>query len=381
MPEESRTRKRVSYLQPRAAAPAPRPPAPGFPGWQREGEFLLSRRIRYHGGAVRPWPRAVAPEAREPEELLFFDTETTGLSGGAGSVIFLLGTAWCEAGDLVAEQLFLADFPGEADLLGRVKERFSRFGAFVSYNGKTFDSRLLATRFVMNRMEFAIGHQIDLLHLARRLWRPLTGDCTLKTVEREILGIQRGLDVAGEEIPGIYFRFLRSGEPGLLPVVFDHNLSDITSLTRMWDALGRLLEGDMEETRADEKALGSLLLDRESGKGLAVLHRAFRSGKKDAGAPLGLAYKRQGKWEKALEVWEAMAEDRSLSAAVELAKHHEHRGRDPEKALEVVERIFAWNLPLDRRTREEIQRRRERLRRKVLRLENLPQIDNPSRIH
>jgi uncharacterized protein len=364
MPEESRSRKRVGWLPARERAPEPPPPAPGFPGWQREADFLLSRRVRYRGAAVLPWPRSVAPEAREPEELLFFDTETTGLSGGAGSVIFLLGTAWCEDGDLVAEQLFLADFPGEEGLLTRVRERFSRYQGFVSYNGKTFDSRLLATRFVMNRMEFSIGHQIDLLHMARRLWRPLTGDCSLKTVEREILGIDRGLDVAGEEIPGIWFRFLRTGEPGLLPVVFDHNLSDITSLARMWDSLGRLLQGDTEAARADEMALGTLLLDRESSEGLVVLRRAFQAGRLDAGLPLGIAYKRQGEWEKAREVWEAMAEARSIAAAVELAKHHEHRARDPGRALQVVERILTWNLPLDRRMREEIQRRRERLRRK-----------------
>jgi uncharacterized protein len=365
MAEESRTRRRIDYLRTRAPEPAPRPSVPGFTGWQKQGEFLLTRRVRVHGAAVRPWPAGVAPEAREPGELVFFDTETTGLSGGAGSVIFLLGLAWCEGPDLVCEQLFLADYPGEAEFLSLVRERFSRFGAFVSYNGKAFDSRLLATRFVMNRMEFAIGHQIDLLHLARRLWRPLTGDCTLKTLEREILGIARGMDISGEEIPSVYFQFLRTAEPGLLPVVFQHNLTDITSLARMWDALGALLAGDTSSVPADVKALGTLLLDRESGEGMAVLEKAFRSGARDVGAPLGLARKRRGEWEKAVEVWQAMLEEgRSLHAAVELAKYHEHRARDAARALQIVEEIFTWGLPLDKRTREGIQKRRERLQRK-----------------
>jgi tetratricopeptide (TPR) repeat protein len=213
-------------------------------------------------------------------------------------------------------------------------------------------------------MEFSLGHQIDLLHMARRLWRPLTRSCTLKTVEREILGIDRGTDVASEEIPNVYFHFLRTGEPGLLPLVFHHNLNDVTSLGRMWDALGRLLEGDTESIRADEKALGSFLLARESGEGFTVLSRAFQAGRLDAGAPLGLAYKRRGDWEKAAEIWSAMAESRSLSAAVELAKYLEHQMRDPDQALATVERIFTWSLPLDRRAREELQKRRERLRRK-----------------
>ena len=360
--------KRTEYLKARGSAARLKAPAPGFPGWAREGDYLLSRRVRISGGAVGAWPKEAAPEARDPEELLFFDTETTGLSGGAGSVIFLFGCAWCEGQDLVAEQLFLTDFPGEPDLLLAIKDRIANRAALVSYNGKAFDSRLLATRFVMNRIECEIGHQINLLHLSRRLWRPLTKDCTLRTVETKILGITRDVDVPGEEIPGIYFEFLRSGTVGLLPVVFQHNLTDVTSLARIWDAFGELLAGKESAAPVDEPSLGALLIDRKSEEGIRVLSDALRRGRLEAGVPLSLAYKRRGQWDMAVAVWMSMMDTgKSLFAALELAKFFEHRERNVERALELVEQALSWGLPLNTASRREVRKRRERLRTKASR--------------
>ena len=86
---------------------------PRFPDWKRESEFLYRRRQYFSGRGVGVWPGPFSPEAGAAEELVFYDTETTGLSGGAGTVIFLFGAAWCEGRDLAVEQLFLSDFPGE----------------------------------------------------------------------------------------------------------------------------------------------------------------------------------------------------------------------------------------------------------------------------
>jgi uncharacterized protein YprB with RNaseH-like and TPR domain len=366
MSDSSRLSKRIAFLKSQAPEPPPETPQIELPGWDRVGEYLFSRAVRFPGAAVRSWPRETAPEGREPEELLFFDTETTGLSGGAGSVIFLMGTARCEDGDLVLEQLFLSDFPGEAEFLEAIKEKFSGFGAFVSYNGKAFDSRLLATRFIVNRIDFRMGYQIDLLHMARRLWRPITGDCTLRTVESRILGITRDIDVAGEEIPGIYLDFLRSGRLGLLPVVFQHNLTDVTSLARIWDAFGRFFSGDLEAAPVDERALGTMLLERESEAGATILAEAFTRGRLDAGIPLSIRCKRRGLWEEAVGIWTVMADSgNSVFAALELAKYHEHRGRDVRRALESVELLLSWNLPLGHAARREVQKRKARLERKL----------------
>ncbi len=350
-----------------------------FPGpqWTREGEFLWRRVVRVRGAGVQPWPGPAGRAIGDAGELCFYDTETTGLSGGAGTLAFLLGTAWCEGGDLAVEQLFLADFPGEEQFLQEVSRRFSRHAAFVSYNGRAFDSRLLCTRFLMNRMAYDPGYQLDLLHHARRLWKSVTGDCSLGSIERSILGVRRETDVAGEEVPLIYFEYLKTGRPGLLPVVFEHNLADVTSLARMYAVIGRLLAGDLSAAPVDERALGRWLLSVEGQPGRGLLAAAFGRGNLEAGLELGLHSKRAGDWERAVAVWRAVVEaarrggalpSTATTAAVELAKHLEHRARDPAAALAVVEELAGWRLPVGARLQREVARRRERLARRAARL-------------
>jgi len=339
---------------------------PRFPQWSREGEYLFRRRRHFPGIGVRPWREPFSPEAREAEDLVFYDTETTGLSGGAGSVIFLFGAAWNEGPDLAVEQVFLSDFPGEPEFLAAVDQLLGRFKAFVSYNGKTFDSHLLMTRFLMNRIPWEPGPQVDLLHHARRLWRTATGgDCSLQSIERRILGITRELDVAGEDIPLVWYEFLKTGNPGVLPVVFDHNATDITSLARLYSVIGRILDGDEAAAPIDARSLGRWMLRRAPEHGVALLAGAFARGATEAGGALGMHYKSRREWERAVAVWQRMVEEaRSMAAAIELAKYYEHRDRNPEAALAVLDRLAGWNLPHTSREREELRRRRERLLRK-----------------
>ncbi len=339
---------------------------PRFPDWKREGEFLYRRRQYFTGGGVGVWPGGFSPEADSAEQLIFYDTETTGLSGGAGSVIFLFGAAWCEGRDLAVEQLFLSDFPGEPEFLLAVRDLFAPFRAFVSYNGKTFDSHLLRTRFRMNRIEWEPGPQVDILHHARRLWKTVVGSCSLRSMESHVLGFVRELDVAGEDIPLIWLEFLRAARPGSLPLVFDHNVMDIVSLARLYGVIGGLLDGGAPRARIDERALGSWMIRKGAVSGATVLEEAFRRGNEQAGIALALHYKSLHQWDQAAEVWGKLLEGaRSFLAAVELAKHHEHRTRRYQAAIQLVETVLSWNLPLDTLARHEIGKRRDRLQRKL----------------
>ncbi len=351
--------------EPRAGAATP-PPDPRFPDWKREGEFLYRRRQYFEGRGVDIWPEPFSPEADEPDQLVFYDTETTGISGGAGNVIFLFGAAWSEGRDLAVEQLFLSDFPGEPEFLMAVKEILARFRVFVSFNGKTFDSPLLTTRFLMNRIPWEPGPQVDLLHHARRLWKPVIGDCSLKSIESRVLGFDREMDIDGSDIPLVWLGFLRSGRPGALPVVFDHNILDIVSLARVHTVIGRVLAGDLSDGPVDGGSFGRWMLPRVPDTAASILSDAFSHGSAQAGITLSLHHKRLGEWDKAVAIWQSMLErSRSVFAAIELAKHHEHRERRPDAALGLVEMLLSWELPLDRRTREEIRVRMARLKRKT----------------
>ena len=338
---------------------------------------------------VRPWvycrdhavPRPAGLEAagvhphlladRAPvalEECLFWDTETTGL-GGAGTVIFLVGLGWAEGDRFRLHQVFLADLPGERALLEYLRGIFARYRVFVSYNGRAFDAAVLRTRLVLSGVTMALGYQLDLLYLARRFWKRITGDCRLTTIEREVLGVERSGDVPGWMVPEIYFDSLRRGRLGQLPAVFRHNREDVASLARLLGVIERILRpGPDAAGRVDRAAVGVFLLQRGDERGGGLLRQAYDAGDAEAGRWLSLYLKRRGDWAGAVRLWEDLrATHGSLFAAVELSKFYEHRARNLEAALGCI-RPF---LVLERRVlgtgTGELARREARIRVKLAR--------------
>ncbi len=176
-----------------------------------------------------------ALEAWRPEESVFFDLETTGLSGERGAMAFLAGTACVEKGDLVFRQFFMADPRDEAALLGEIHDHLRRFRGLVTYNGKSFDVPLLRARLAARGVAdgFDAGYHLDLLCAARRLWRGGLPSCRLKAVEAGVLGISRTGDVDGWRIPGLYLEYLRLGSMKILEPVLFHNLMDVKSLAAL----------------------------------------------------------------------------------------------------------------------------------------------------
>jgi uncharacterized protein YprB with RNaseH-like and TPR domain len=172
-----------------------------------------------------------ALEDVDPSRMLILDTETTGLSGGTGTVPFLIGLAFFDQGVLKVEQLFLRELGAEAPLLHHLAERLAAASCIVSYNGKAFDWPLLRTRFVMNRVALPVAPpHLDLLHCARRIWKARLDSLRLTVVERELLGHYREDDIDGAEIPGLYLRYLRGADADDLLPVLAHNQDDLVAL-------------------------------------------------------------------------------------------------------------------------------------------------------
>jgi hypothetical protein len=369
--------------EPPAAAPPPaagqgeaaaEAAALGLASWERVGE-LTYRRVLL---CASPLEDAEISEhlvsgGLSVRDLLFFDTETTGLSGGAGTLIFLIALGWIEGDQLTVEQLFLADYPGEPDFLERLHPSLEGGRQLVSYNGLSFDAPLLRTRFALNRRSLTLPRQhSDLLFWARRLWKRELADCSLGNIEREVLGLERVADVAGYEVPAVYLEYLRHGWSPRLPLVWEHNLQDVRSLARLFSLVNRILTRQEAPARTDLGSLGRYLATSggiASGglaRGLELLRQSFAAGDERAGRTLSLHLKRAGRWEEAVAVWRELLErGRSLFAAVELAKHAEHRLKDAPAALGLVGRIRSWNLPLDARARRELAARQARLERKA----------------
>src|SRR5262245_54778010 len=145
---------------------------------------------------------------------VFFDLETTGLNGGAGTLAFLVGCGWFDdQGGFITEQHLLTHFTIERSMLDVVAEDLRRAGTLMSFNGKSFDAPMLETRYLFHRLESPCANRphVDLVHPARRFWgQSSQGGCSLGALEQQQLGVHRRGDVAGIDIPARYFRFVRT---------------------------------------------------------------------------------------------------------------------------------------------------------------------------
>ncbi len=174
---------------------------------------------------------------QDPGEILFMDTETTGLAGGTGTIPFLVGVSWWGSGGLHTRQYFLPDPGHEAALLIELADLASGFRVVVTFNGASYDLPLLRTRARLNRLEDPFGSLAgwDLLVPSRRLWGNRLENCRQQTLEREVCGLDRGAgDIDGSCIPQTWFDFLTTGRPGLLPEVMIHNHRDMLGMSSLF---------------------------------------------------------------------------------------------------------------------------------------------------
>jgi hypothetical protein len=173
------------------------------------------------------------------KDFLFFDLETTGLSGGAGTVAFLAAFGRVVSGNkLRITQYLLLDYPGENDFLEKVLcELNKEKSVIVSYNGKCFDSQIIKTRCLMNRVKPPEYWHVDLLHPSRRLWKNIIQDCSQASIETRIIGLDRTGDIPGALAPEIWFEFLRTGKTERLTGICNHNNADISGLSSILAAI------------------------------------------------------------------------------------------------------------------------------------------------
>lgn len=176
----------------------------------------------------------------DPSRLLFFDTETTGLAGGTGTRAFMIGAAQWRGGAFDVRQLLLTTLAAERAMLAEFARWIESDTILASYNGKSYDTPLLRTRYRLARMRdpmAALDH-IDLLYPSRRRWRGVFENCRLATIERRVLKIVREDDLPGSEAPAAWLTYLRGGPAHNLRRVAAHNHQDVVSLARLMLHLG-----------------------------------------------------------------------------------------------------------------------------------------------
>lgn len=331
------------------------------------GVVLTERRVPLatrHGAAVlRDAALAVhrLPEGEvDPRLSAFVDTETTGLSGGTGTVVFLLGAGRFERDAFVVRQYLLTAFGGEADLLAAAAEWITPAKTMVTFNGRSFDLPLLAARCrlagVANR--FSRIAQVDLLHPTRRAFARRWEDCRLATAERRLLRFEREDDLPGSEAPRGWCLWVREGYAALLPRVAEHNYRDVVSLAALLPALADV---HAEPGAWEADILGvARAYDRENDKARAFTVLREHRSMLDAKGLLELArlHRERNDWDEAIVIWLELAARGHLEAIERLAKYHEHVVRDFTAAL-----AYADHLP----RRPDHEHRRARLRAKLAR--------------
>ena len=338
-----------------------------FHGARRVEECLLK-----DDASLRLLDPSLPPPDGSGERTVFVDLETTGLSGGAGTVAFLVGCGWFDMGAFQVRQFLLTSYASERALLDAVASCFEAASLLVTYNGKTFDVPVMETRWMFHRMRMPLEsvRHFDMLHPARRLWRSRddgrgpagdgdSGGCRLSTLERVLCDVTRVGDVPGMEIPSRYFRFLRTGDAGPLEPVLEHNRLDLISLAAVSAHAVQLVEEGPGRCRdaAEAVALGKVYeragcIDRA----LDAFRKAADEGstsvdvRAEAIYRLGLRLRRERRYADAAECWRRLLEVKDSRygrrstllgplrqyAAEALAIHHEHRERDYEGARELT---------------------------------------------
>ncbi len=305
----------------------------------------------------------------DPEATLFLDTETTGLAGGSGTYVFLVGLGYFQGDVFRTEQLFLPDLNSESPFLEQLCDRIrggadgKGFRYLVTFNGKGYDLNLLEYRFLIQGIEppfHSLSH-LDLLYPTRMLWKRRLENCALQTVERLILGLRRPPDIPSALIPATYFTYLRSGYHQPFQNVFEHNRIDVLTLVGLLAVAAQLLKEPDRQFFVSPIVPAQLLqLRGEDQEAVRLLETALEEPQWELERPdlmllLASLKKKLGASDEALALFEELirTQDRPpLETFEEAAKILEHQKRDLDKALNLVQeasRMYPESTDLEHR--------------------------------
>ncbi len=344
-------------------AVASKPPQPK-PEVQSKREPFFCREQIVPLGQLRGVERTTLDEIRAVDPLfsgeswdirraLFLDTETTGLSGGAGTVAFEIGVGFIDDRGMVIRQYVMRDYGEEGAMLADIAELIRRHDTIVSFNGKTFDLPLLESRMVMNRIRLPVTQMphLDLLHAARRVYKLRLKRCNLASLEEAVLGQRRCDDLPGAQVPQRYFDFVRTKEFALLEDVLRHNFDDVKSLASLTGHLCAVFR--QPESLAhpqDLLGVGRTLLrggrTQQARACFKILGHSSLSGQ--AHMHLAASYKKEHEWAQAVAAYQTMIAQGAGGTLpyVELAKYYEHIEKDVDRALGYASGALRYALNL-----------------------------------
>ncbi len=277
----------------------------------------------------------------------FVDIETTGLSGGAGTLGFLIGLGTFEQEGFLLRQYFLRDPEEEPAALHALRSDLKGVEGIVTFNGRSFDVPIIESRYTIalrDRWRLSTRPHLDLLYPSRRLWNRTLINCRLGTLERQVLQVERTEeDVPGELIPGMYLDYLRTGDASDMTRVIYHNAIDILSLVGLSSVvLSRHIERDPTGLSGGE-ALAIARWHEAAGR-IPEAETAYQSAisripdddlRSEALRYQAILLKRQDRRADAVESWKEWHRlaPEDPTPLIELAMYYEWQAKDLAEAL------------------------------------------------
>jgi tetratricopeptide (TPR) repeat protein len=205
------------------------------------------------------------------------------------------------------------------------------------------------------------------------LWYDRLEDCRLETIELERLGISReGQDIAGDQIPRAYFRYVHDGDARDMDRIVYHNAMDVLTMTALAIHMDESLK-EKDPARTNLFSVGRYYEKQGiQGMGTEFFEAASRQGpshreKDRALFHLARQHRRDGRFEEAVCIWKGLVEREGygfLDCCVEIAKHLEHRSREYDEAIGLVLHALERVEPEGGRVRADLEKRLSRLKRK-----------------
>ncbi|QPC46658.1 ribonuclease H-like domain-containing protein [Mangrovibacillus cuniculi] len=353
-------------------------------------QFCLVRKVTYplsykHGKytfydiqkAFSLWEKSnlthpLSTKSIHSRSITFFDTETTGLSSGAGTLIFLLGHAELTTNELIVTQHLLPS-PGHEVALYKSFISSCSVDLLMSFNGKSFDWPRVKNRhtflqeLVPALPKFA---HFDLYHAAKRLWKLEMNSLKLVEIEKQQLGFTRKDDIPGHLAQFIYFDFVKHHAPESLMEVMRHNERDILSLVTLFTHLTFKIVGEKEVNGTEREQLGKWFA--QSGE----LQKALELYEHETMSPVatyerGKLLKKAGEYPEALDhflrIISMEGNELKVKAIIEAVKILEHKEKDFESALSLLEKIQPFDSISTENLRVDCEKRVKRLKKKSVR--------------
>lgn len=283
------------------------------------------------------------------EEIIFLDTETTGLDRGASTYAFLTGVLYYKEDKWHLKQYFIESPENEVLLMQLLSELLTQFKVLVSYNGKCYDIPLLDNRFKYHKSDYSIRNLgfLDLLHLSRRFWKTLLHGCKLQNIETLILNFVRDYsnDIPGEMIPKAYFDYLASTNAEEIANVFYHNEEDLYSLTGILDICSNLDFNDLDyldKFKIDSYSLAKFLVDislEDLALPLLKLISQSKSVSDESLLLLAKLLKRAKDYPSAIE-YLRVKESSSPLTCLEISMLYEHKLKDLSQAFYYARKAY-----------------------------------------